>query len=558
MNRDEPTDDPDREPAAADESADSDAKPRSTDARAVSRRIRGALPVDTRDRPWLVLAVLPGVVAVAIYLATNAYPAHGAGLYAQIAVELLANGYALPVRIPGYTATGVPFAYPPLQFYVFAVLLDLGADPIAVSRLLPGFAVVAASVPLYLLGRDIADSRPAGAAAAGLVALNPQVLEWHVSAGGVVRAFGFLYAVVAIYAGYHVFTRTNREEALPWRMIAFGAVAFGVTVLTHPVYALFVVVSYLVLWGTLHRTPRGLLSGLAVGLGGALLAAPWLWWVVATHGPGVFAVAAGTHGGIGGGADALRGSLSPGLVLAVPAVLYYLSRRSVFLPTWLVAAELLFRQPRFAYTVASLLVPAAVAAFARARAVGSTAIGFGPRRARDRRAAGAVILILLGTVAGGAYFAHETTSPSDPSTPEYLDDDAVAATEWVASETDADATFVVLGDAAEWFPALSDRTILVGPWGVEWESGDAYQRQVTAYETVSRCESVACVEDVAAGVAGDPSHIYVPKDRYTVRGELATNSGTLVRSFERADGWERVYENDGVVIYEAVGDTDPR
>ena len=95
------------------------------------RRLGSAVPVDARDRVWLALGVLPGVVAVAVYLATNPYPAHGAGLYTKIAGEILANGYAPPARIPGYTAAGVPFAYPPLQFYVFATLLDLGADPLA-------------------------------------------------------------------------------------------------------------------------------------------------------------------------------------------------------------------------------------------------------------------------------------------------------------------------------------------------------------------------------------------------------------------------------------------
>ena len=57
--------------------------PRSWRPRAPARR--AWWPFDARDRPWLALAVLPGVVAAAIYLATNAYPAYSAGLYAKIA-----------------------------------------------------------------------------------------------------------------------------------------------------------------------------------------------------------------------------------------------------------------------------------------------------------------------------------------------------------------------------------------------------------------------------------------------------------------------------------------
>ncbi len=526
------------------------------------RRFGSAVPVDARDRAWLALAVLPGVVAVAVYLATNAYPAHGAGLYTKIAGEILRNGYAPPVRIPGYTASGVPFAYPPLQFYVLATLFDLGADPLAVARLLPGLAVVAVLIPVYLLGRDVTGSRPAGAGTATLVALNPQILEWHVTAGGIVRAFGFLYAMVAVYAGYRTFAGSGSDGSATRWTVALGGIAFGLTLLTHPVYALFVVASLVLFWIVVDRSLRGLGWGIVVGLGGTVLSAPWLWWVVSTHGPEVFAAASGTHGGVGGGTGALAGNLSPGLEVVVVAAAYLLYRRSFLLPAWLVAVELLFEQPRFAYTVGALVAPAAVVALLNARRVepDTLDLGFGVRAPNlgrfdgvDRRAVAAAAVLVIGTVAGGGYFAYEATLASDPSTPEYIDADTVEAMEWAAAETDSGATFVVLGDAAEWFPALADRTILVGHWGVEWESAAAFERHLAAYEAVSRCHTVACVDRETASVGGDgASYVYIPRGNYTIRGESAVQSGEIERSFERADGWERVFENDGVVVYEST------
>lgn len=507
-----------------------------------AHRLRRVLPVDARDRPWLALAVLPGCVAVAVYLATNPYPAYGAGLYATAAGEILANGYVPPVRVPGYTAEGVPFAYPPLGLYLLAVLLDLGGDPVTASRFLPGVAVVVAGIPAYLLGRDVLGSRPAGAAATAIVALNPQVLEWHVSAGGVVRALAFVSALTAVYAGYHVFTSGGGRAAL------VGAGAFGLTVLTHPTYSLFVVVTYLLFWGALDRSGRGLLHGAAVGIGGTAIAAPWLGWVLATHGPVVLAGAAGTHGGLGGGGlELLAGEFSPYVLVPAAAAAYLLAvRRAYLLPAWFVVAEVLFAQPRFSYTVGALALAAAGSDLAGR-------LGFledlPPRL--DRRVLAAVVLV-LGTLVGGAYLGHEMTLVADPSTPEFLDDEAIAAMEWAATETPEDATFVVLGDAAEWVPALAERTILVGPWGVEWRGPAAYEAQLDAFETVSACRSVTCVETTAGTVGGRPEYVYVPKGRYTVRGEGRVQFGTLERSFERSTRWERAFENDGVVIYRGV------
>ncbi|MFB9809265.1 hypothetical protein ACFFQF_31120 [Haladaptatus pallidirubidus] len=101
-------------------------------------------------RAWLAMAIGTGLFVHFIYLLTHPYPAYGAGLYLQIAEEISAHGYALPERIPLYTRDGVPFAYPPLMYYVSAVIMDTtGVDPITLSRLLPGFMTVLYLIPFY-------------------------------------------------------------------------------------------------------------------------------------------------------------------------------------------------------------------------------------------------------------------------------------------------------------------------------------------------------------------------------------------------------------------------
>lgn len=507
-------------------------------------RLREAVPLDERDRLWLGLSLLPGFVAVAVYLATNSYPAYGAGLYVQIAATIGENGFAPPAFVSGY-AVPVRFAYPPLQFYVLAALLDLGFDPLTVTRFLPAVGVVAGLIPAYLLGRDYTGSRAAGTATAAMIALNPQVLEWHVSAGGVVRAFAFLYALTAVYAGYHVFTDGG------WRATAVGVVAVALTGLTHPTYALFVVSSYLVLWVGFDRSLRGFARGIAVGLGAVALASPWIAWVLTTHGPDAFTAAAGTHGGIGGGVFALLAGegTTHALVAFAAAVAAFVVRRDAVIAGWTVVVTLLFYQARFGYAVAALAVAVVGVGIAERAANGGETPG--ALATPERRATVAAVLVILASVGGGAALAAEMTLVTDPTTPSFVDEDSVAAAEWAATETPDDATFVVIGDAAEWFPALSDRTILIGPWGVEWASTPTYDRQLDAFEDISACKSRTCVETVASSVDADPDYVVIPKGRYTVRGDTVVQFGVLERSFERSS-WELAYENDGVVVYRAT------
>jgi hypothetical protein len=282
---------------------------------------------------------------------------------------------------------------------------------------------------------------------------------------------------------------------------------------------------------------------------------PWLAWAVVTHGPDVFVAAAGTHGGVGGGLPTLGDATFTLLPLAGAAYLL-VADRDWFLAAWAVAAELLFAQPRFAFVVGSVVLATVavdvgrrVESPERGRGTAEASRSAGPEEGLDGRAVLAGALLVVGATVGGAYLAHEMTLTNDPSTPEFLDESAVETADWAVAETPPDATFVVVGDAAEWFPALTGRTILVGPWGVEWRGREPYDRQHTAYEEVSRCHSADCIESVAASVGGSPGYVYLPKGQYTVLGANVANFGTLERSFARSSDWERAYENDGGIVY---------
>jgi len=509
----------------------------------LSSGISGRLPASPLvrpDAPWLGGVLLAGLAATGLYLALNPYPAYGAGLYTVIADEIRAAGYGLPATIPHYSAEGVPFAYPPLAFYGLAVLRDLGAGTFATARFVAPLLVVVSLVPAYLLGRDLLAGRARGTAAGLLVALNPQILEWHVSAGGLVRAPAFLFALVGAYAGLGLF----RDGGPRW--LAVGLPAFLLVVLTHPTYALFFAATYIVFWAGYDRTVAGLARGAVVGLGGLALAAPWWATVASVHGSAVFSRAAGTHGGVGGGLLAAIESVSPWSVVVLIAGGLLVAAGWRVLPAWLVAVELLFEQPRFAYTVGSFVLVGAAVVVADRLPAGVV---------RDPAARQRIVLaaLVVGSAVGVGALGYEFARPADETTPAFVDRDDVAAMEWAASETPEDAAFVVLGDAAEWFPAVADRTILLSPWGMEWRGPDAYLRHLDAFENGSVCESAACVEEWSATVDADPDYLYVPRGEYTVRGDWFVASGDLERSLEDSGRYEQVFENEGVVVYRVDG-----
>lgn len=503
------------------------------------------------DGGWLVLSlIVAGVVGVA-YVSTHPHPAYEGGLYLQIVETILAEGYSYPTRIPSYTNGGVPFAYPPLIFYLVALIVDVtGIDPLTLMRILPAMVTMAALVPYYATARTILDSRTQAGIATIVFATAPAALRWHISAGGLVRAPAVFFTFVGLYAGVRLFRDGNS------RWLPVGLLAFGSTVLTHPHYTAFFGLSYLVFFAMYDRSPEGLGRGAAVAVGGLLLAAPWWLTVTRNHGAETIFAAIGTHQGYGGVIERFAAlfvrpllSLDPAMpfyALALLGSLVMVWRRRYDLPVWLFVGTYAIGKARF------LFVPGAMAG----AALLSEAL-LGPDRRTvplgnpKLRRVVVVGLLLVSATAVGAMFAGSALdlshqhSDTQPQTVDSADRDAMA---WARQNTDETATFVVLGDTAEWFPYLTDRTGAIGPWGLEWTSTDEYYRENQRFKSISTCDSATCLTAELADADRDPEYVYVPKGEYTVRGREYVQEPGMRASLVASDRYDLSYENEGVMI----------
>lgn len=508
-----------------------------------------------RDRPWLVLSLATGCLVAVVYLLTHPYPAFGAGLYLEIVERIVAGGYALPRQIPHYTTHGIPFGYPPLAFYVSAVLADVGGvSPLALSRYLPAALTVLYLVPYYYLSRELLETPARAGVATILLAVTPPVLEWHLSAGGMVRAVAFTLALSGCYTGIRLFRTHDGRWAVA------STVLFGLTVLTHPVYTVFFGLSYLLFYVAFDRTVRGLGLGAGVAVGGVALASPWWLLVVRLHGVGVFTAAAGTHTGLFGGPHRLLDQFVYPLVTGPPipvfflgafaGAFYLLGRRRFLLPAWLVSSAVTLGKSRFQFVAGSMLTAVFLLSV-----VAPTLHDWASDR-DTRRVVWAVVALIgltavvLGVLyAGGALPAAHHGSPSQP---QFITHGDVQAMTWVSAHTASSADFVVLGDAAEWFPLYANRTILVGPWGAEWTTPRRYRRELDEFRTLSTCTDRRCVTTVLARNDLHPKYLYVPRRTYTVRGLQYRATGDLQRSLNASGRYRLVFQNGAVGIYRVV------
>lgn len=461
----------------------------------------------------LYLGLPLGVVVVLwyTYQTTHPYPVYGGGLFLEMSQQIANNGFVPPARITGYTPEGIPMAYPPLGFYVAAILTSIGAEPLALSRALPLIYIGLYTTVTYYFARDYFESKTAGSIATTLVGSCPAILWWHITAGGFIRSLAFLFVVCGLYAGLHYFNGYQ----VHW--LAAATVSFAGVLLTHPVYSVFFVLTFIVLYESRDATAKGFVGSAIIGLGGLLLTSPWFLLVSLREGPLIYKHAAGTHGSIGFSLKAFINTLQAGkpappmvywYVLGLTGAVYQIARDKYFFPAWFVVTGVFFSRPRFLGLITSLLATSLIVTVAipRFTAVLDHLDVRTTGRTQLVAQATAVVIVVGAAITMGAGY----TSPAgeDSFTMFYSEGD-LAAMDWLEKNTKADATVLATGPVAEWIPYHTNRTIISSPWGAEWFSPENRKKWTRQYKQARGCRSAACLTSAVTLGAVIPDYVYI-------------------------------------------------
>ncbi|MGI9089849.1 MAG: hypothetical protein ACR2GG_01960 [Gemmatimonadaceae bacterium] len=173
------------------------------------------LPDRTLDapstRPWLTvrtrnafLAALIVTFVLGLYLRfflviPADFPLNDGGLFYLMTQELQRAHYVLPA-FTSYNSEHIPFAYPPLGFYLAGFISDAtGWALIDVVRVLPAVISTLTIPAFYLLSRAMLRSRLEVLAATFAFAMLQRTFGWFIMGGGLTRAPGLLFAILMLH-----------------------------------------------------------------------------------------------------------------------------------------------------------------------------------------------------------------------------------------------------------------------------------------------------------------------------------------------------------------------
>jgi len=510
----------------------------------------------TEDQSAGLLVIIAALIGLLLRLAlplTSSFPLNDGGLFYNMIRDLQANGYGLPA-FTTYNHAQIPFAYPPLAFYLAGALSSLAnLDLLDILRLLPPI-VSAGSIPVfYLVAKEFLPSKTSAALASLLFALTPRVFAWMIMGGGITRSFGFLFALLTIYSARRLYA-THAARFIFWT-----PVWAALTILTHPEAIPQTALAALILFLFTDRSRKGFLQSLAAAALTIILTAPWWTGILQTHGLDPFLAASSAVAQDSNGFPWRIFFLfqfifteEPFLpligLLALLGIFYNLAHRQYFLPIWAALPYLL--EPRggtlyimipltmlAAQGLGNIILPGLIDKTTEDSAPTDLPIG---RGTKSFLVFLTIYLVIAGYVTCFKIYDRVTLTP-----------DQARAMDWIRENTPADAGFVIisggqplLDPASDWFPALTGRKSLATVFGYEWLNDGRFMERIRLYDSLQACagQTSACLEKWGRENNLEFNYIYIQQDRPT----------TLEASLADSDGCTIEYRDKNIVVFECT------
>jgi hypothetical protein len=522
-------------------------------------------PSTTKQDPTLIASVffftLIGLAVRLVAPLQAIFPLNDGGLFYAMIVDLQKAYYALP-SFATYNAATIPFAYPPLAFYITGLLSSLLHIPtLNLVRVLPAI-ISALTIPaFYLLAKEITSSKVQVILAVFAFAMLPRDFAWTIMGGGITRSFGLLFALLTMAFAYRFYNGHATRHLLA--CILLGAL----TVLTHPEATVHTAITALVFYLWKDRSLKGFLLSLVMAAGILALTAPWWGIIISRHGIDPFLAAM---------TASRQDSLNPlvGLfiffrflftdepflpilaVLGLVGLFASLARKQTLLPAWIFILHLI--EPRggplymmiplallIGYALESVILPALNLRGDNAPAGAKQALESILRGKTARY----FLLFLFAYSTMSAYSTSLKIKQELSLQPTDLE-----AFAWVRENTPQESDFLLvtgqlpLRDAwSEWFPVLTERHSQATVFGYEWVNDGQFGNRVEAYKNLQACayEDTTCLDEWNQNSSGASSYIYLWSQAGATRFPLTIY-------MQQDPNYNLVFQNEQTVVFQKV------
>jgi 4-amino-4-deoxy-L-arabinose transferase-like glycosyltransferase len=493
---------------------------------------------------WVILAITTcGTILRVSHLFSVPFnsPFHLGGLFYEFSRQIILNNFVLPETIPYYSLGGIPFAYPPLGFYIQAIVMKVFTPPAFVTvNLLPPLIAVLSLPAFYWMVKAQTGNNQLRIAALFAFAVMPSAFVNQIEGAGLAEACGTVALI--LYMGWLIrFEKNPRMVPALWT-----GIFLGFCILSSPGSAYAgVIISFLyffkfVIHDLKTRTHISSFWLLVVGLTGLLVSMPYWLTIIQHREIGGFTITFLSQQDPSAflnqirymitfkpadmitfvGDEGIYGFLFDWLVFG--GLIWFLLKKQgfqvlVFFSFWLIPREgsWLVAIPA-AWLAANGMVHLVWPVFQNA---------FNPTTENKRLpfAPGLLAMILIMLMVGGSLNAlHDLQNqPELIITPSEID---ILRKEQLIIPVDAHILVAGNGALREWSPALLEREVLNCEFGLEWQP-DELRHVFLINAALDENDLVSAMSDVK-GYSGDSS-VWLVGDTAQIIKLMATANPSL-------------------------------
>jgi hypothetical protein len=508
---------------------------------------------------FLVLALVVGGYVRLTYVLASPFPLNDGGLFYQMTQELIANHFRLPL-VTDYNHLGIPYAYPPLAFYLTGLLSQVSGWPLLeIYRILPAIVTMLTIPVFYLLAKDMIDDDNQLAIAVLVFALSPVTYNWAIMGGGVTRSIAFLTALLTLHFLFQLYVGKKQLNFL------WVAIFTSLTILTHPETGFHTAAAVPVFWLFYQRNKKGAIQTLTITVLTIVFTAPWWVQVVAQYGFSPFTSAFLTAG-LDGNAfvDLINLSLTDeagvGSIafLSMIGLFLFIARKRYFLPFLLLISY--FVAPRSAkiFIAPMLAVFASYALITVMNLLDQWRREIDGKKGEKLFGATIISMVLLALLFSQWFTAG--IRALQPFTFFKMTEADQSAFDWIRDNTDEESRFVIVtgylwstDPVSEWMPAITARSSVGTVQGTEWLGGGRFMDAVVGSRVLQNCldQTVSCLQDWAEDYQADYDYVYVRKQGLdVVEGrEFVPEKKALAELLKIDANFELIYEKPEVSIF---------
>lgn len=503
----------------------------------------------------LIFVTIAGLCLRLFYINRSDFVLNDGGMFYTMIVDLQKNNFSLPLYI-SYNHSQIPFVYPPLSFYLAAILNEwFHIDHITILRFLPLFFNILSIPAFYFLALEILHDKKKALLAAAFYAILPPGYEWLISGGGLTRSPAQLYFILSLYF-YLAFL--NRQKIIQ----LFLSILFSSLMMLHHLeYGVLIVLSIALFSIPSLRLKTFVKTLLVYAVGVALISAPYWVTVLTRYGisPMLSAFSSGEFNPVTSIARLLSMSFTDESlvnyvnVLAIIGLLYCLFSGKIRLVLWFLL--IMFLSPRSVNR--PLIFPVTIFASLTVFSIILPELNrlWNEKKKNNFSLSYGSIFVAFSVLL--PFFMGFLPPSGGNSALEALTKPEREAMQWVKENTPENSQFIILDSAKtwgadrsnEWFPVLSERKSISTVQGSEWLPGRQFEKNKNHYYELKNCanKGTACLKSWADENNMDYSHVFI------ARSDCTSNSGycllPLEMSLRESEIFKKIFENDDVLVF---------